>query len=79
MAKTFTYEVTKHIGTIAESGSMTTELNLISFLGAPAKFDLRRWRTKEDGSRSMQKGCTLTAEELIALRDLLNSMEDLNG
>ena len=78
MAKTFTYEVMKHIGTIAESGSMTTELNVVSFNGAEPKHDLRRWRVI-NGERKMQKGLTFSAEELAALRDLLNSMEDING
>ena len=78
MAKTFTYEVTKHIGTIAESGSMTTELNVVAFNGAEPKYDLRRWRVINE-ERKMQKGCTLTAEELAALRDLLNSLEDIDG
>lgn len=77
MAKTFTYEVTKHIGTIAESGSMTTELNVVSFNGAEPKFDLRRWRLI-NGERKMQKGITFSVEELAALRDLLNSLEDRN-
>lgn len=76
MAKTFTYEIKKHIGSISESGNMTTELNVIAFLGAEPKYDLRRWR-EINGERKMQKGITFSAEELAALRDLLNSMEGL--
>jgi hypothetical protein len=36
------------------------------------KYDLRAWSA--DGSK-MGKGVTLTKEELIALKELLNSME----
>lgn len=76
MAKTFTYEIKEHIGTISDNGSMTTELNLISYTGAEPKYDLRKWRIK-DGEKTMQKGATLTLDELLALRDLLNNMEGL--
>ena len=76
MAKEFTYEVIEHIGTISDSGTMTMELNVVAYNGAAPKFDLRRWRIK-DGEKVMQKGATMTREELLALRDLLNSMEVL--
>ena len=76
MAKEFTYEVIEHIGTISDSGTMTMELNVVAYNGAAPKFDLRRWRIK-DGEKVMQKGATRTREELLALRDLLTSMEVL--
>ena len=76
MAKEFTYEVKKRCGTLSDTGSMTMELNLISYNGAEPKYDLRKWRMK-DGVPAMQKGVTMTREELAALRDLLNSMEDI--
>lgn len=76
MAKTFSYEVIKHFGTISEKGTMSVELNLVSYSGAEPKCDLRKWRTI-DGEKKMQKGITLNAEELRTLRDLLNSMEGL--
>lgn len=76
MAKDFSFEVQKHIGTISEKGTMSVELNLVSYSGAEPKYDLRKWRTI-DGQKRMQKGITLTPEELRTLRDLLNTMEDL--
>lgn len=76
MAKTFTYEIKQNIGVLSDTGTLATELNLISYNDAAPKFDLRKWRVI-DGQKKMQKGITMTREELLALRDLLNSMEDL--
>ena len=73
MAK-FSYEIKQHIGTISATDSLTLELNLISYTKAPAKYDLRRWRVAEDG-KQMNKGVTMTKDELVTLRDLLNSLE----
>lgn len=75
--KEFTYTIEKECGIVSTAGSLPLELHLISFNGAPAEFDLRKWRTKEDGSRSMQKGLTLTREELQDLRAFLNGLEDI--
>lgn len=76
MAKEFTYEIKKHIGVLSDTGTLTMELNLISYNGAEPKFDLRKWRMKDD-KPTMQKGVTMTRDELLALRDLLNSMEEI--
>lgn len=75
--KEFTYTIEKEFGTVSTASSLPLELNVISYNGAPAKYDLRRWREKEDGTRSMQKGICMTAEELRDLRDFLNAMEDI--
>ena len=72
----FTYEIVKPIAKIGSTGELEAELNLIRFNGRAEKYDLRRWRVK-DGERRMQKGITLTGEELHALRDVLNDLEDL--
>lgn len=77
MAKTFTYNIEKQFGTVSNAGSLPVELNMVSFNGAPAKFDLRKWRIKEDGERYMQKGICLSREELLDLRNFLNGMEEI--
>jgi len=69
----FTYNVEKHIATLgkSESGNITTELNLISYNGATAKIDIRKWdRTKD----KMLKGVTLTNGEAYKLK---KALEDL--
>lgn len=69
----FKYEIVQHIGVISTSArGWEKQLNLVSWNDRPPKYDLREWAP--DGE-TMGKGITLTAEELIALRDLLNTLE----
>lgn len=62
MRETVSFEIVEHIATIAEygGGEYALELNYISFNGAPAKYDLRKWDKR--GGR-MLKGVTLSPEE----------------
>ena len=67
------YEIVMQIGVISQSGSgWTKELNLISWGGRAPKYDIRDWAP---GHQKMGRGVTLSREELLALRDLLNSWE----
>ena len=43
--------------------------------GSEPKYEIRIWKEK-DGVSKATKGIGLTGEELIALRDLLNEMEE---
>ena len=73
MADDFSFEITQSIGQVAEGkGGWNMELNLVSWGGRPAKYDLRSWSPDH---QKMGKGLTLTKEELIALKDLLNKVE----
>jgi Uncharacterized protein conserved in bacteria len=72
MADDFTFEVTQSIGTISEGkGGWNLELNMVSWGGRPAKYDIRSWSPDH---QKMGKGLTLTKEELIALRKTLDSV-----
>lgn len=72
MADEFSFEIVEKIGVISESkGGWTTELNTVSWGGRPAKYDIRGWSPDH---QKMGKGITLTAEELKALRAVLDSM-----
>ena len=67
------YEIIKQIGVLAKAGSgWTKELNLISWNDRAPKYDLRDWSADHT---KMGKGVTLSAEELSALKSLLNSIE----
>jgi hypothetical protein len=67
------YEIVKKLGALSKTGSgWAKELNLISWNDREPKYDLRDWSA--DGSK-MGKGVTLTKEELLALKELLNTME----
>lgn len=66
------FEIQKELGKISESSKgWTKELNLISWNGKEAKFDLRDWAP---GHEKMGKGVTLSSDELKDLKGLLNSM-----
>lgn len=67
------FEIEKELGVISESPKgWIKELNLISWNGKEAKYDLRDWAPEHE---KMGKGITLTKEELKKLRDTLNEME----
>lgn len=73
MADDFSFQIVKNIGTVAEGKSgWNLELNLVSWGGRPAKYDLRSWSPDH---KKMGKGSTFSAEELNALKNLLNSVE----
>jgi hypothetical protein len=67
------YEITKKIGVLSKSASgWSKELNLVSWNDREPKYDIRDWAP--DGEK-MGKGVTLSKEELLALKELLNSMD----
>ena len=67
------FEIEKELGSISESSKgWTKELNLISWNGKDAKYDLRDWAPEHE---KMGKGVTLSVEELKKLRDILNEMD----
>ena len=67
------YEIVKKVGVLSTAASgWAKELNLVSWNDRDPKYDLRDWSA--DGSK-MGKGVTLSKEELLALRELLNSLE----
>ena len=67
------FEIEKELGTIAESAKgWTKELNLISWNGKEAKYDIRDWDSEH---KKMGKGVTLSLEDLKKLKDILNGLE----
>jgi hypothetical protein len=67
------YDIIKQIGVLSKSGSgWTKELNLISWNDREPKYDLRDWSPDRE---KMGKGATLSREELLALKELLNTIE----
>lgn len=67
------FNIVEHIGKLSDEKA-AIELNLVEWGNRKAVYDLRHWRT-EDGEKVPLKGITLSADELKALRDILNSME----
>lgn len=64
------FEIEKELGSISESSKgWTKELNLISWNGKEAKYDLRDWAPEHE---KMGKGITLSKDELQQLKEILN-------
>lgn len=60
----FSYTIVQHLASFPSTGAWTLELNLISWAGRPATFDLRKWNA--DHSK-MSKGVSMSKQELDAL------------
>lgn len=69
----FKFDIVETYGSLSESSKgWKKEFKLISWNQKEAKYDIREW--SPDGEK-MGKGVTLSKEEIINLRDLLNSMD----
>jgi hypothetical protein len=69
----FTFKIINKIGVLSTSDKdWEKQLNLISWNERDAKYDIREW--SPDGEK-MGKGVTLSREELLALKALLNTIE----
>ena len=67
------FEITQHLGTISENAKgWTKEVNLVSWNDREPKFDIREW--SPDHSK-MGKGVTLTKEEILKIKDILQDVE----
>lgn len=65
------YEIVEQLGVLSESDKgWKKELNLISWNDREPKYDLRDW---SEDHQKMGKGITLTEEEAIKLRNILNN------
>ncbi|MEH7180337.1 YdbC family protein [Neobacillus vireti] len=73
MIASLKYEIIETIGVISEGAKgWNKELNLISWNDREPKYDLRDW---DQNHEKMGKGITLSQEELIQLRDLMNGLK----
>lgn len=67
------FEIFKILGTLSENkDGWKKQLTCTSWGRYNPKFDLRSWDTEYTG---MTKGITLTLEEIIALKELLNEVD----
>ncbi|GGI66483.1 YdbC family protein [Enterococcus alcedinis] len=72
MKSEFSYEILEEIGVLSENAKgWRKELNLVSWNGNPAKFDLRDWAPNHE---KMGKGVTLSNEEFALLKQLIEKM-----
>lgn len=66
----FKFEILKTFGEIPGNRKWKVRLNLISWNGGEPKYDIRTW--SEDG-QSMGKGISLSRDELLELRKIIDS------
>jgi hypothetical protein len=67
------FDIIEKIGVLSKSEKgWTKELNLISWNDREPKYDIRDW--SPDG-KTMSKGVTLTKEEIIALKRILEKLD----
>ena len=71
----FTYNISEQIGVLsASSTGWNREINMVSWNGREPKFDIRDWAPNNE---KMGKGISLSREEVKALKEILNQMEDI--
>ena len=71
----FKYEITERIAVLSTNArGWERQLNMISWNDHEPKYDIRDW--SPDGSR-MGKGISMSAEELGALKGILEEMDEI--
>ncbi|MDD2415012.1 MAG: PC4/YdbC family ssDNA-binding protein [Eubacteriaceae bacterium] len=69
----FKYDIVDEVGVLSESpNGWRKELNLVSWNDRDPKYDIREWAPEHE---KMRKGITLTADELVELKSILNEIE----
>lgn len=72
MADDFSFSIEEHIGVVSQGkGGWQVELNLVSWSGREAKYDIRSWSPDH---QKMGKGITMTKEELQTLGKIIGSL-----
>jgi hypothetical protein len=67
------YEITHELGILSETAKgWKVELNLVSWNEREEKYDLRSW---SENHEKIGKGITLSKDELIKLRDIINGLD----
>lgn len=67
------YEILEELGVVSETTKgWKIELNLVSWNDREGKYDLRNW---SENHEKIGKGITLSKEELIKLKEIINSIE----
>ena len=67
------YEIVVELGVISENDKgWKKEINLVSWNDREPKYDIRDWSEEHE---KMGKGITLNREDILKLKDILNSIE----
>ncbi|HOP50216.1 MAG TPA: PC4/YdbC family ssDNA-binding protein [Ignavibacteriales bacterium] len=67
------YKIIKKLGILSDdTKKWKKELNLVSWNDNEPKYDIRDW---DETHSKMSKGITLTKEEMLKLKEILNKIE----
>ena len=73
MATKITFTIEEELGDLqVASNGWKKQLTYTSWNGRNPKFDLRSW---SDDHNAMTKGLTLTKEEMVKLKEILNAID----
>ena len=73
MATKITFTIEEELGNLSvASNGWKKQLTYTSWNGRNPKFDLRSW---SDDHNAMTKGLTLTKEEMVKLKEILNTID----
>lgn len=73
MATKITFTIEEELGDLSVgSNGWKKQLTYTSWNGRNPKFDLRSW---SDDHNAMTKGLTLTKEEMVKLKEILNTID----
>lgn len=69
----FKYEITQKVAVISEGkNGWERQLNMVSWNGNEPKYDIRDWAPE---NAKMGKGISMTRDELISLKDILDELD----
>lgn len=76
-SKVTEYEVKQHIGTIMSGvRGFSKDVTIVKWNDRKPVFDIRAWRESErDGLKYPLRGITFSKDELIMLKEILNSID----
>ena len=65
------YTVLEEVATVSESNGWELKIRYMKWGDNAEKYDIRKWKTDEDGNERCGKGIGLTGEEIEALTNAL--------
>lgn len=69
----FKFEIVEPCAVLSEGANgWKKEINLVSWNDRDPKYDIREWDASHE---KMRKGVTLTVDELVALKEYLNTVD----
>lgn len=72
--KEIKYEVLEEHGTVSSKNGWDLKVRYMAWNGKEPKYDIRAWKTEDDGTETCRKGLGLTGEEAEELYKILKKI-----